>query len=291
MKKVALLIVIFTFFLFSFQEDKPAYKIFDSEGKEVGYNSMLEKIKEADIVFFGELHNNAIAHWMQYELTADLFKAKGEKLVLGAEMFEADNQLMIDEYLKSIISEEKFEDEAKLWPNYQTDYKPLLNFAKENKLPFIATNIPRRYAAVVYKEGFEGLEKLSDEAKKFIAPLPFEYDENLNCYKSMLEMGGMKKGMGAGNNNLPKAQAAKDATMAYFTLKNWEKGKTFLHFNGSYHSDNHESIVWYLKKKNKDLKIVTITTITQKDLTTMDESAKGTADFILVVPETMTNTY
>ena len=58
-----------------------------------------------------------------------------------------------------------------------------------------------------------------------------------------------------GNQNLPKAQAIKDATMAHFILENWEKGKTFIHYNGSYHSDNFEGIVWYLKQENPNLYI------------------------------------
>jgi uncharacterized iron-regulated protein len=30
---------------------------------------------------------------------------------------------------------------TQLWSNYQTDYRPLVDFAKENNLRFIATNI------------------------------------------------------------------------------------------------------------------------------------------------------
>jgi uncharacterized iron-regulated protein len=144
----------------SFSQDRPAYKVFTAEGKKADYNDIIKSALKSDIVFFGELHDNPIAHWLELEVTKSLFAEKGNNLVLGAEMFESDNQLLIDEYLEGVCDATKFEAEVKLWKNYKTDYKPLLDFAKTNKLQFIATNVPRRYAAVVNKKGFEGLEPL-----------------------------------------------------------------------------------------------------------------------------------
>ena len=135
---------------------------------------------------------------------------------------------------------------------------------KTSNLTFVASNVPRRYASLVNKKGFEGLEELSDEAKAFIPPLPIKYDPELNCYKSMMEM----EGMGAHvTPNFPKAQAIKDATMAHFILENWSKGKVLIHYHGSYHSENYESIYWYLKQANQKLNIVTIHTVSQEDVT------------------------
>ena len=125
MKKIHTLIILFFVFV-SFKSDKPAYFLFNKDGKAIKYEKMLRQLQDADIVLFGELHDNPIAHWLQYELTKDLHKLIGDKLVLGAEMFESDNQLILDEYLSGIIFESKFEAEARLWPNYQTDYKPLI---------------------------------------------------------------------------------------------------------------------------------------------------------------------
>jgi uncharacterized iron-regulated protein len=291
MKKVNYLLLIVIFISASaLKSDKPAYSIFNEKGKEVKYKKMVEAALEADIVMFGELHNNPISHWLQLEVTKDLFAEKGTDLVLAAEMFESDNQLILDEYLSGIIRQKSFEDEARLWNNYKTDYKPLVEFAKENDLKFVASNIPRRYASVVHSEGFEGLDSLSDHAKYFIAPLPPEYDPELPGYKAMMEMMG---GMGSehANPNLPKAQAIKDATMAYFTLENWAPGKLVIHYNGAYHSDNFEGIVWYLLNQNPDLKIVTITTVEQAEIEALDEENTGTANFTICVPEDMTKTY
>ena len=254
---------------------------------------MLKGMEEADIIIFGEYHDNPIAHWLQKELTADLHRMKRDSLVLGAEMFESDNQLLLDEWLNGNITESKFEDEARLWKNYKTDYKPLLKFAVDSGLYFVASNVPRRYANLVFRKGFEGLEDLSEEAKSYLAPLPVPYDPELPGYKMMLQMGAHGGG-GMGHMdpaNLPRAQAIKDATMAHFILENWSSGKVFLHFNGSGHSDNREGIVWYLLQSNPDLNIITITTKMQEDPSELEEESAGKADYTILVPESMTRTY
>ncbi|NPA68684.1 MAG: ChaN family lipoprotein [Chlorobi bacterium] len=288
MKSNILFLFIAAFLSVNFASDKPAYKLFDKNGKEVSYKKMLKALNKADAVLIGELHNNPISHWAELVITEDLAKMHPEGLTLGAEMFEADNQLILDEYLKGYFPAKKFEADARLWPNYKTDYKPLVEFAKEKKYRFVATNIPRRYASIVFKHGFNGLNKLSEEAKKYIAPLPPEYDAKLKCYSDMIEAG---KQMGDTCGYYPKAQAIKDATMAYFILKNIEPGKIFIHYNGAYHSDNYESIVWYLKRKKPDLKILTVTTVEQKNIDVLNEENKLKADYIFAVPESMTKTY
>jgi len=288
MKNIIAIVVLFVI-VTGFKNDKPAYRIYNLDGKKVKYSKLLEEAAVADVVFFGELHNNPICHWLQYELTMDLYKVRESDITLGAEMLEADNQLILNEYLEGKISEKNYKKEAKLWPNYKTDYAPLVDFAKDSSLKFIATNIPRRYASLVYKKGFEGLDELSAQAKLYIAPLPIEYDSTLNCYASMLESMG---GMGAHvTSTLPMAQAIKDATMAYNIAAYAENGKLFIHFNGSYHSDDFESILWYLNKYKPGLNIVTIASVEQEDVNNLDEEYLNKANYILVIPEDMTKTH
>jgi len=291
--KVPAILFILALSLQSFSQDKPAYKIFTGEGKKADYQDILKVAAKADVVFFGELHDNPIAHWLELELTRSLFAEKNKDLILSAEMFEKDNQILIDEYFAGIIKESSFETEVRLWKNYGTDYKPLLNFAKENGLKFVATNIPRRYASVVSSGGFEALQKISPEELKYIAPLPIEYDPELACYKEMLSMGGSIGGQmnGKVSENLPKAQAIKDATMAKSIADNWKKGQTVIHYNGSYHSDKHMGILWYLNKYNPSIKTATITTVLQDDIEKISDENKGLADFVIVIPSSMTRTY
>jgi uncharacterized iron-regulated protein len=273
---------------FAFTSDKPAYKLYNQKGKEIKYSKMLDELKDADIVFFGENHTDPISHWLQYELTVDLYNLRGKDFILGAEMFEADNQLIFDEYMDSLYSDKKFEAEMRLWPNYKTDYKPTVKFAREHGIPYIATNIPRRYASMVHKGGFEALHKLSNEAKQYISPdLERLYDPKVKCYEDMMNMEGMPAHV---TENFPKSQASKDATMAYFILKNWEKGKLFLHFDGAYHSDNFEGIVWWINKLKPGLNIKTISVAYQQNIEKLDEENINRANFIITVQENMTQT-
>ena len=246
---------------------------------------MLRTLQSQDIVLFGEYHNNAIAHWLQLELCKDLYQKRS--LVLGAEMFEADNQEALDQYLSGTIDKKGLDTLARLWNNYKTDYAPLVNFAKSNNIAFAATNIPRRYASMVSRGGFEALDTLSTKEKSWIAPLPMAYDAELPGYKNMLTM----MGGGHGGENFPKAQACKDATMAHFILKYFKAGSLFLHFNGAYHSNNYEGILWHLKQQQPTLKYATITTVSQADIHKLLEENIGTADFIICVDEDMTTTY
>jgi hypothetical protein len=126
-------------------------------------------------------------------------------------------------------------------------------------------------------------------AKTLIAPLPVRYDPELPGYKAMLEeMGGMG---GHGGDNFPKAQAIKDATMAYFILQNLPSESIFIHYNGAYHSNNYEGIVWYLLQERPELKILTISTVEQGEIEELDEENLDLADYIVTVPESMTKTH
>jgi len=272
------------FFLLTCAQNKQSYKIFDQNGKKASYKDIINSSQKAEVLLFGEYHDNSVAHWLELEITKDLFGKK--LLVLGAEMLEADNQKQVNQYLNSEINQKKLDSTARLWPNYKTDYKPLVDFAKENKIDFIATNIPRKFASLVFKNGFEALYKLTNEEKNWIAPLPFKYDAALPGYSKMAEEMG-----GHGGENLPKAQASKDATMAYFISKNRKENSLFIHYNGSYHSDNFEGINWYLKQENPSIKIVTIATVSQNNISRLEPEYLGKANFIIVIDEDATKTY
>jgi uncharacterized iron-regulated protein len=284
MKKALLAILMPLLAISLFAQSKPAYVLYNNKGKKVSYKKMLKSLSKKDIVLFGESHNNAIAHWLQFEFTKDCDLTRD--LVLGAEMFEQDNQAALDLYLQGKINAKQLDSQARLWKNYPTDYAPLVNYAKENKIAFGATNIPRRYASMVAKGGFAVLDTIPAIAKTWMAPLPMAYDAELPGYKKMIEMMG-----GHGGENLPKAQASKDATMAHFILKYFTPGKLFIHFNGSYHSENYEGILWYLRKQQPELKYGTITTVSQQNIKSLLAENKGKADFIICVDEDMTNTY
>ena len=260
-----------------------AFVFFDKNGKQTSYKKLLRKSEKADIVLFGEYHNNPIAHWLEVKLTKDLLGKRS--LILGAEIFERDNQDALDGYLEGTIDQKGLDTLARLWKNYKTDYKPWVDLAKREKLPIVATNIPRKYANLVYKKGLQALDTLPSAERKWIVSLPFPYDGNLSQYEKMKKMARHNP------ENLPMAQAIKDATMAESIETHYKKGSLFLHLNGSYHSDFFQGIYWYLRRQNPNLKILTISTLSQSNLKKLPSEAYGQADFILVVDEDMTGSY
>lgn len=283
--RLLIIIALLSLITQSFKEPL-AYKIYDKNGKETTWKEVINFCKQRDVTFFGELHDNPVTHWLQLKLTKDLYD-ENNNLTLGAEMFEADQQVIMNEYLAKLISEKSFEAEMRLWKNHRTDYKPLLDFAMDKKLPVVATNVPRRYASVVAKKGKEELMKVTGDAKRFICPLPYEVDTTLSGYREMMQMD-----MGHGSSiNMVYAQAIKDATMAHFISNNLKPKGLFVHYNGAYHSENYQGIIHYLKKYSPKATVATITTVQQKDVSTLEKENMGKADFILVVDEEMTRTH
>lgn len=282
------LFFIVSFFLSSilFAQNLIPFKIFTANGKPVTNKKFLKKMNDADVILFGELHDNSIAHWLELQLVKHLHK--NHNIVIGMEMFETDNQQFLDAYLNEKISAKQLDSLARLWNNFKTDYKPIVDFCKQNHLSVIATNIPRRYASLLFKQGEQALQNLPDADKQWFPPLPMLYDENLPNYKAMLSMFGDTT---HANKNFPKSQAIKDYTMATNILKNYIPNSIFIHFNGSYHSNNYEGIYWYLKQINPELRILTIATVLQTDLNKLDKENKNIANYIIVTDLDTTRTF
>lgn len=224
----------------TYNNDFPAYVIYNDKGEKVTYSQMVTTLLDADICLFGEQHNDPISHWLELSLLKTFNGIKGKSLVVGAEMWETDNQLIMDEMLlQKFVDGQSYTESSKLWSNFTTDYKPIIQYVKANNLPFICTNVPRRYARIVFQKGIEYLDSLTDQAKTYLPPLPIYFDLTQHAYakmasvfptdeqfeKNKLENKQPKGAMqGSKPSNLVKAQAIKDATMAYFILKNWKPG-------------------------------------------------------------------
>jgi uncharacterized iron-regulated protein len=272
--------------------DRPAYRLFTAQGQTADYDQMLAQLATADVVLFGEQHNDPIAHWLELQVAQDLNRLKGPgKLIIGMEMFERDVQPQLTQYLAGALPDSAFERQSRPWPNYTTDYRPLLAFAQQAQLPVVATNVPRRYAQQVARGSLAALGALPASDKAYMMPLPLKVDYELPGYQKMAAMFGGAGAHGGGSQNIIQAQALKDATMAYSIRQNLKPGQTLLHLNGSFHSDNHDGIVSYLKTGKPALKVLTISTISQSQLQALDKEGLNLADYVLVVPADMTKTY
>ena len=273
-----------------FSQHDQAFVIYNAKGKAVKYKDLKTNCLSGNLILFGEYHDNPIAHWLQLELTQDAFEQKGTNLMLGFEMFEQDQQTVLTRYLNGGFPEKSLKDSLRLWPNYETDYAPLIEFAKANRLACIADNIQRKYASLMFKKGRSAFDTLSPLILSQMADPYFKIDTSLSQYQALKDMASHMPA-GSGGNFMVESQAFKDATMAKFILKNMQPNTFFMHFNGAYHSDFYQGIMWYLLQEKPTLKITTISTVTQQDIKALEKENFGKADFIICVPENMTRTH
>lgn len=274
-------------------QDLKNYQIYNQKEEKVNFDKMIKELSSYDIVLFGEHHNDAINHWLQLQTTKALYKAKNGKIILGAEMFERHQQKDLTDYLKNKIEDKDLQTKTTLWKNYSTDYKPLVDFAKENKISFVATNVTRKFASYISKNGLSSLDTISNDDKKYLVKLPFDIDYNAPGYPEMIKMMGEHAGLKA--KQFVAAQAVKDATMAESILSSYKAGELFIHFNGDYHSKNYGGIYWYLKHTNPNLKIAVIEILEASDNKLNIEKPKEESftptEFIIVLPKDSPKSY
>ena len=267
-------------------QEKKSFVIYNQNGEKVSYADLLTVTSSSDIILFGEAHNSAMVHWLEYELIADLF-VKENNLGIAMEMLSGDQQVSINNYLDDNINLNQLQNEIDLWPNFRTDYLQILNFAKENELMLIGSNAPQQIARNVYKKGgFAYLDELDEKELAFLPPRPIPFDPELPAYKRMKKMMGTH-----GGNDIVKAQALKDATMAHHLVDLSKEKDLIVHVNGKYHSDDHEGIFWYLEKYRPKLKVQTISMVNQADIFSLQEEYQDKADFIICIDKKMTKTY
>lgn len=258
------------------QHNPPAYVIYNAEGSEVEWDVLVDKAEQSDVVLFGELHDNHVGHWLEYELAEELINRQEDR-ILGAEMMEFDQQQIIDEYLNGFIVESSFKEDARLWSNY-TDYKPLVELAKRKQRQFIATNIPRRYARTVFYMGLDTLKQINRLYPESMPDLPITIDTSLQSYANLQE--GMPM-HGDTPMYLMEAQAIKDAVMAHNICASLKENKKMIHYNGAYHSDHYEGINYYLERYCAP-EVLTISMVTSENCI-FNEENKQIADFIIVI--------
>jgi len=228
--------------------------------REIPLDTLIMELAEYDVIFFGEKHDSPVSHKFELELLKGLLAKY--KVVLSLEMFERDIQKWIDEYLQGNINEEEFLSKSRPWPNYKSDYRPLIEYAKVNHIPVVASNIPRWIANKVAKNGIDVLDTLNVDKNWFskkIFPDNQEYRKRFYETMAHIHMPGMKK---ESMENFYWAQCLKDATMAesIAMARNEYKDVKIIHMVGSFHCDYHLGTVYHLLKISPELKMCVITT-------------------------------
>ena len=212
------------------------YRIYDTRTKQIiTIDKIVTDMANADVLFFGEEHNDSAGHYLENEIFRALHRQYADKIILSMEMFETDGQLVLNEYLAGTIDEARFSRDLRLWNNYK-DYRPMIEYAKQNKIPVIAANPPRRYVSLVTRRGMRALDSLSKDAKRFLPPLP--YDTLSGRYREKF-MDIMKGSPGSTSQKIYYSQSLWDAGMAYSIHKYLKENKhrKVFHCVGGFHTE------------------------------------------------------
>lgn len=285
-KLLILFVILIMSFPISAQITDTNYRVYDAQGNGATVARMFERAAQSDVIFLGENHDDAATHFLQLQILKKVFETVGKnrKVALSLEMFERDVQIVLNEYLTDLITEKKFLDDSRPWNNYQTDYRPLVEFAKTNKLKVIAANAPRRYINMVARNGREAVDRLSPAAKDWLAPLPFTAASEAYTKKFM----SLMKSMNGDSHNLKRildSQTLWDATMAYSIAEHLKSSPNGLviHLNGGFHSEHRLGAVEQLTNFDPKVKILVITIKPDENFTVFDKSKHENAgDFVIL---------
>jgi uncharacterized iron-regulated protein len=253
------------------------YRVYSGKThKEVSLKEIVADMDNYDVLLFGEEHNDSVTHFLEASMLELLYLKFGDNVALSMEMFDRDVQPVMDEYLQGAIKEKHFKKDARAWSNYR-DYRAMVEYAREKKLDVICANAPTRYTNLAGRKGQSALESLSDQAKEWFAPLPYDTATGLYYDKLMGVTHGpagdtsnkqpAMPAMSMGGFNMVMAQSLWDATMANSIVKYQKKnkGKKVMQVNGKFHSDEGFAVCAQLYNYNSKIKPLVITTASDED--------------------------
>lgn len=271
------------------------YRVYRGDGTPATLEQLVAESKAATVTFLGELHDDPVAHYLEEQI---LRRGWEPNLALSLEMFERDVQYVVDEYLAGLITEDHLRSSGRAWKNYKTDYKPLVEFAKEKKMTVMAANAPRRYVNRVSRLGAASLEALEPEAKQFLPPLPYAKASPDYAAKFAKEMdehreNGSAPSPEAASRSL-EAQSLWDAGMAYsianFLTRN--PGGRVLHVNGSFHTAQRLGTVEQLLRYRPQTSIVVVTMISDAGFPSFKtETMSNQGTFVIVTDPKLPRSY
>jgi uncharacterized iron-regulated protein len=271
------------------------YTIYETEtGKRVSLSNMARAAADFDVIVFGEFHGNDVIHKLQAKFLQE-FLRNVEDAAVSMEMFERDVQTVLDRYLAGEIDEEVFLQEARAWSNYQTDYRPLIEYSKEERLPVIAANVPRRYASQVARFGLDWLGTIPPEERGYIAQeVTLTHDSYRDKFFGIMTDSRhiddfSQAELEARLENLYASQSLKDDTMAesiVHFLSRRPQTKV-VHFNGDFHSSGRLGVITKILRRQPELKVAVISPVTvgESESTRFNQDMRNIGDYVIVIKE------
>lgn len=268
-----------------------AHRVYDAKtGRFTDFAALLSASADADALFLGEFHNDPGTHRLQLAILQGLSQRRNDTLVLAMEMFERDAQPALDGYLRGEIAESAFLERSRPWPNYASDYRPMVEFAKANGWPVVAGNVPRRIASIVARRGLAALDSLPEGDRGFVAAAhSCPRDEYWRRFREV--MGDMSShGMQLSAEQVEtmawrsyEAQCVKDEAMGEAVAAAIARhGTLVVHPNGAFHSDFALGTVERTQRRAPDARLLVVSFVPVPDLNAADAQAhRGRGDFIV----------
>ena len=247
------------------------FRIVEPETRlEMTFGGMIDRLARADVIFFGEQHDDPETHRAEAAVLEALGRT-GRPVVLSLEMFERDVQPVLDEYLAGRVSEPDFLARSRPWPNHATDYRPLVELAKSRGWPVIAANIPRPIASAVGRKGLGALDTLSAAERLYAARenrCPTD-DYHARFMEQMQGHGGAAASAGdtlptAAAERFYLAQCVKDEAMAESIVdarRRAPRNAIVLHVTGAFHSDYGQGTVERVLRRAPGWKLAVVTAV------------------------------
>jgi uncharacterized iron-regulated protein len=220
-------------------------RVYDTQRRTFAdFEVLLADVAGADVVFVGEQHDDPNTHRLEAALLEGLHR-RGIAATVSLEMFERDVQAMLDAYLAGRTGEEETLKDARPWPRYKTDYRPLVELAKANGWPVIASNVPRRIASAVAKGGREAVEALSEADRALAAaelqcPLDGYFDRFAKTMEGHPAPNQTPEQLREMSERYYWSQCIKDETMAEAiaaaSARRTAPGPV-VHYTGAFHTD------------------------------------------------------
>ncbi|MFQ2228281.1 ChaN family lipoprotein [Aeromonas hydrophila] len=231
------------------------YQLKTTQGNDLTLEQALARVADADIVLVGELHTHPAVHLLQARMLAGL-AADGRPLVLSMEQFSRTDQPVLDAYLAGRIGEAALIRDGNAWPNYQSDYRPLVEFAKTHHLPVIAANAPKPLVSCVGQEGPAWLEQLPANRRSQLARTLTLGDDP---YRQKF-MASLHHGDADSNARRFAAQTSWDDTMAESMVDYLRShpGQRIMHIAGNFHVEGGLGLASRIASRNPDLKVALV---------------------------------
>ncbi len=234
------------------------YQLSTPNQQNIDLSSFTEQLKSADVILIGEWHTHPAVHRFQTDLLRSLYQ-QNQNVALSMEQFTRDKQTVINQYLNQEIGEQTLITQANAWPNYESDYRPLVEFAKTNQLDVIAANAPKDIVRCIGREGIGYLNKLPADQREWLASSILLEE---SPYKRHF-LASMHHGTEAQNLNQYAAQVTWDETMADSIVEylSMHSGSQLIHIAGKFHIENGLGTAASILARAPQLNVVIVTPI------------------------------